>query len=259
VPPDLDLVRDWPLALSLAGIGALASGVNAVAGGGSLLSFPFLVAVRIPALEANATNAAGLWPGSLAGAIGFLNALGRTGRHIRPLLLPTVLGSVLGALLLVRLPERVFETAVPFLIVLAASILALQSRIKLWVERRHGRLPFAAGWALQLLVSVYGGYFGAGMGLMMLAAYSLYMEGDIHEWNAVKTWLGLFINLLAAAIFVAEGRVLWVAGASLGVGGIVGGFASARLSQRVNPDGLRIGVSLYGFVAAGWFAWKAFG
>ncbi len=255
---DLSLA-EWPTLLALAGVGAVASAINAVAGGGSLVSFPFLVWIRIPSLEANATNSAGLWPGALAGALGFLNLLHKAGHHLRALFFPTLVGSVLGAWLLVTSSQRAFEVVVPFLILGASVLLAFQPRIRAWASGPHGRVPGWAGLALQFLVAAYGGYFGAGMGIMMLAAFALYVDANVHELNAMKGWLGLVINFTSTLVFALQGRVLFVAGAALAAGAIVGGFAAARHSQRVDAEKLRVAIAAYGFATAGYFFWRAFG
>lgn len=248
---------DWTQALLLVVVGAVASGINAVAGGGSLLSFPFLsLGLGIPAKAANATNAIGLWPGSLSGALGFKELLPKTGRHMRVLALPTLLGSVAGAVLLITTKEKVFSSIVPFLLLLATVLLAFQPQIKSWALRHRSEISPTSGVVLQFLVSVYGGYFGAGMGIMMLACFALYMEGNIHELNAVKTWLGLIINLLASVVFVIQGLILLWPALWLTIGSLIGGYYAARLSLRVDPEKLRLWISAYGLLATAYFAWR---
>jgi uncharacterized membrane protein YfcA len=127
-------------------------------------------------------------------------------------------------------------------------------------------VPPPVAFILQFLVSVYGGYFGAGMGIMMLAAFSLYVDGDIHEYNAIKNWLGLIINLIATLVFMLPARVGvgggrpphidWSIAAPMILGSIIGGYAMARFSQRINSEKLRVVIAIYGFVAAGYFVWQ---
>ncbi len=253
-----ELALDAATAGLLFGVGAIASGINAVAGGGSLVSFPVLVSLGVPPLIANATNAVGLWPGSIGGGVGFLNALEPTKPYLKTLALPTLLGSVLGAGLLIVTPGRVFDLLVPLLILVASVLILVQPRVRAWSQQPHIRLPGWTGPALQLLVAVYGGYFGAGMGIMMLAAYSLFMEASIHEMNAVKTWLGVIINLTASLIFIAKGFVLAGPGIALALGAIVGGFAAARASQRVEGGRLRVAIGVYGLAMTGFFLWRTF-
>lgn len=248
--------NEWPQLLLLVVVGAVASAINAVAGGGSLISFPVLVGMGVPAVEANASNAVALWPGSLSSAVGFLNQLKKTQHFLKLLFIPTVLGSIGGAILLISTQQRVFDLLVPALILLATLLLAFQPRIKKWVASKHAHTSIWTGGFLQFLVSVYGGYFGAGMGILMLAAFGLFMEGNIHELNAVKTWLGLIINFAASAVFLARG-LIWVAPAlALMLGAIVGGYAAARISQKVESEKLRIAIVAYGFLMVGWFIWR---
>jgi uncharacterized membrane protein YfcA len=249
-------------------VGAVSSAINAVAGGGSLVSFPVLrLGFGMPSVAANMTNTSSLWPGSLAGGLGYSNLLGKTIHHLRVLLLPTLFGSLLGAWLLTATSARLFDVLVPILILFAATLLAVQPRIKAWATRGHTGVPPVVGFFLQFLVSVYGGYFGAGMGIMMLAAFSLYVEGDIHEYNALKNWLGLLINFIATLVFLLPGKTVgglaqphidWSIAAPMIVGSIIGGYAMARLSQRINSEKLRLIIAAYGFVAAGYFVYHLF-
>ncbi|MCO5296366.1 MAG: sulfite exporter TauE/SafE family protein [Fimbriimonadaceae bacterium] len=239
--------------------GAAASAINSVAGGGSLVSFPVLVAMGVPSLPANATNSVALWPGSLAGALGFRNLLPKTGHHLRTLAIPTFLGALVGALLLVNTGQKTFDLAVPVLILGATLLLAFQRRIKTWATRTSLHIPVAGGMAIQFFVAVYGGYFGAGMGIMMLAAFSLFVEGNIHELNAMKTWLGLFINFAASVLLLQQGLVVLVPALALTVGSIGGGYWAARVSQRVDSEKLRVWIAAYGFVMSAVFIWRALG
>ncbi len=245
-------------------VGAAASGINAVAGGGSLLSYPYLnVLLGVAAIPANATNSVGLWPGSLTGGLGFVKRLGATRRYLPAMIPPTVVGSVLGALLLLNTSDRAFRRAIPFLVLLAALLLLAQPRVKALVGKRA--LPPWAAPGLQLLVALYGGFFGAGMGIMMLACFALTMEGDLHELNAVKNWLSLIINFVCSGVFVLQGfltgRVLVLPPEAglLVLGGLLGGYGAAHLSQRVDPNRLRTVIAVYGLGMAAYFSVQAFG
>jgi len=239
-------------------VGALASGINAVAGGGSLISFPTLTfGLHLPTNIANATNSVSLWPGSLGGAFGFHNVFERTKPYLRQLLLPTILGASGGAYLFTVTSQRLFDVVVPFLILLAAILLLLQPKVKALVTRGERVLSARVGWILQFLVAVYGGYFGAGMGIMMLAAFALYMDANIHEINAVKSWLGVVINLFASGVFVLKGGLIdWPIAGALGLGSIFGGFLSARHSQRIHPDTLRVIIAVYGVGMAAYYLYR---
>lgn len=257
------MTADSPLGLAvLFSIGAVASAVNTVAGGGSLLSFPTLIfGFGVPSKEANATNALGLWPGSLGGALGFRNLYDQCKRHMRLLILPTLIGSIAGAWLLVSTDKKVFDFVVPILLLLAATLLLIQPKIKKFANDHLGKptISNATAWILQLLVAIYGGYFGAGMGIMMLAAFSLFMDGTIHEINAVKNWLGLIINAVASAFFVYKGLVLFIPGAVIAIGAILGGFLAGKYSQRVDPEKLRIIIAIYGVGMAVFYAIRTYG
>jgi uncharacterized membrane protein YfcA len=194
----------------------------------------------------------------MAGAFGFKNLFPKTKKYFRALFIPTVVGSVVGAELFINTSTKVFDRVIPWLILLAAVLLLFQPSVKTFAQR-HGRTTSpATGAILQLLVSIYGGYFGAGMGIMMLASFALFMEGTIHELNAVKAWLGLIINFAASVMFVFQGIIDPSVAIVLTLGSIVGGFYAAKFSQKVNPDKMRLIIAAYGMVAAAYFMYKAF-
>ncbi len=256
--------HDWPSLIVLLMVGAIASGINAVAGGGSLISFPTLTGVHLfgvhvgyslPMKEANATNSVGLWPGSLTGALGFGNLFHKTAHYMRCLWFPTLLGSLVGAWLLIATRENVFKEIVPALILLATILLAFQPQIKAWATKREAKISDWNAMILQFLVAAYGGYFGAGMGIMMLAVFTIYMEGNIHEINAVKGWLAVIINVVCSIVFIVKGLVVLVLGAAIALGAIIGGYFAARVSQRVDPNRLRLAIAGYGLLTAAYFAY----
>lgn len=262
---------DWPEFLLLVLIGAVASGINSVAGGGSLISFPALnLGFHIPTLEANATNAVGLWPGSLSGAWGFRKVLGATQGYLTLLALPTLVGSILGSWLLTVTDKKVFDFAVPILLFVATLLLWFQPNIKRLVLREGKPIPPWAAVVLQLFVAGYGGYFGAGMGIMMLAVFALFMDANIHEINAVKTILGVVINLTASILFLTTGGaepsgqsgtlqagiVYIVPAAALTIGSLIGGYYAAKWSQKVDPDRLRTWIAAFGVVMTANFAYR---
>ena len=228
------------LAIFVAGFGA--GMVNAVAGGGTLLSFPVLLWVGRDPVVANATNALALWPGAMASAYGFRRELAKAPRLLGLLLPPAVLGGVLGGWLLLRTGSRVFSEVVPYLVLAATLLLALQRPLRrlargpeLSDEQAHGGRA-AALVAGQLLVSIYGGYFGAGMGILMLATLGLYGIVDIHERNGLKNVLGAVINGVAGIYFAVSGAIDWTDGAILGVGAIAGGYAGASLGRKLSRN-----------------------
>jgi len=235
-------------ALIIFATGILAGAINAVAGGGTLLTFPILLWLGRDPILANATNALALWPGSLAGAYA-LRKEAYAARAILRWLLPIgVVGSFIGGVLLLATPTRVFSGIVPFLVLGATLLLAVQRPLKarLQMSASDGSAAQAAehssvqralvlGFA-QLLVSIYGGYFGAAAGILMLAAYGLFGVADIHQRNGIKNVLATVNNGVASAYFVFQGAVDWhdalVLSVSAVIGGYVGGALSRRLSQR---------------------------
>lgn len=215
------------------------------------------VGFAIPSVTANATNSVALWPGSLTGALGFWNLIKKEGHHFKTLLLPTVGGSLLGAYLLVKTSHQAFSEIVPWLILLAALLLIFQPKIKAFAAREGHVMSPVAGLIIQFFVSVYGGYFGAGMGIMMLGAFALMMEGDIHELNAVKNWLSLLINFVASAFFIYQGLVIFAVAIALTIGSLIGGFVAAKVSQKMDAEKLRIAIAIYGVAMAAFFFYRA--
>ncbi|MCX6636573.1 MAG: sulfite exporter TauE/SafE family protein [Acidobacteria bacterium] len=190
------------------GAGFLAGMINSVAGGGTLVSFPTLVWLGLPPVVANATNAVGIWPGSLGGAWGYRKELGRTEPRLLALVAPSLIGGILGALLLRWTPPATFGTLVPFLILFATILLMVQEPAQRWLRTTASRTPHtASSWLVgamlfQLLVAIYGGYFGAGIGILMLAALSILGLTDIHQMNGLKNVLAICINGVAALYFM---------------------------------------------------------
>lgn len=237
---------------ALLALAAVAAGlVNAVAGGGTLLTFPALLAAGVPPVAANATNTVALFPGQLASSLAYRTHIADERRRALVLSVPSLLGGGLGAWLLFALPESSFEAAVPWLIVFACLVLALQGQLKHLVARaRHANHP-AALWVAQLLIAVYGGYFGAGIGILMLAAMGILLPSSLQHANALKVLFSLLINATAAVYFVAMGAVLPAQAALMAAASIVGGFVGARVAQRLPPAGMRGFAIAVGLFAAG--------
>ena len=221
--------------------GAGAGVVNAVAGGGTLISFPLLIWVGRDPIVANATNALALWPGAAASAFAFRRELARAPRLLGLLLPSAVVGGALGGWLLLRTPSRVFATIVPYLVLAATVLLALQRPLRRLVRASdapdgevHGG-GRAVGLVLgQLAVSIYGGYFGAGMGILMLAAMGLYGLSDIHQRNGLKNVAGAVTNGIAGLYFAASGAIAWADALILGIGAVVGGYAGAAIGRKLS-------------------------
>jgi uncharacterized membrane protein YfcA len=231
---------------------AFAAGlVNAVAGGGTLITFPALMSTGVPPVAANATNTVALFPGQMASSWAYRSHIADERKRALALSVPSVIGGILGAVLLLELPESSFKVAVPWLILFACVVLALQTQLKrLVTSARHANHP-AALWVAQLLISIYGGYFGAGIGILMLAAMGIMLPSSIQHANALKVLFALLINAVAAVIFVAKGAVHVPEAALMAVASIAGGFAGTHLAKRLPPAGMRgfaIAVGLYAAV-----------
>jgi uncharacterized protein len=231
---------------------AFAAGiVNAIAGGGTLITFPALMATGVPPVDANATNTVALFPGQLASSVAYRSHIAEERRRALALSVPSILGGIVGAVLLLWLPERTFAVAVPWLILFACFVLGFQTQLKRLVSsRRHATHP-AALWVAQLLISIYGGYFGAGIGILMLAAMGIMLPSSIQHANALKVLFSLLINAVAAAIFVAKGAVHAPEAVLMASASIAGGFAGARLAQKLPPAGMRGFAVAVGLYAAG--------
>ena len=236
--------------------GLAAGAINSIAGGGTLISFPVLLWLGRNPIVANATNTVAIWPGSLAGVIGFRRELMSVRRWLLLLVLPSLAGAALGAWLLLRTPESTFERLVPILILVATLLLAAQEVI----TRRLGFVAQAhekptAGWvtfvfAFQFLVSVYGGYFGAGMGILMLAALGLIGLTDMHQMNGLKNLLAICINGVAAVYFIFSNSVIWGDVVTMALGSIIGGLLGARLARRLGRKFVRMLVVVIGVIMA---------
>jgi uncharacterized membrane protein YfcA len=234
--------------------GMLAGGINALAGGGSLVSFPALIWLGIPSVTANATNTLALWPGTLAGAWGYRRELSGADPRVYALMVPSIAGSIIGAVLLIRTPTEVFDRIVPFLILFATCLFMAQKPIqqRLNLAGSHEGRSHWLSWtmAFQFAVAVYGGYFGAGIGILMLAALSLMGHTDIHQMNGVKNLLATCINAVAAVYFVYAGMVLWSDALVMAAGAITGGVGGATIARRIGRDAVRRIVVIVGLVMA---------
>lgn len=243
----------WSMAVLFV-VGGLAASLNAVAGGGSLIAFPAQIALGASALQANATCSAALWLGGLASALGYYSQLHKTRHYLTWLAIPSAIGSLIGAWLLSITSERLFHQVVPALVLLATVLLALQPWLRPSGPRR---IPLFAVIALQFLICVYGGYFGAAMGILMLALMGLFIDGDLHQLNALKMWLAMIVNIIATVAFVWQGLVQIGPMLAIAAGALSGGYLAARMAQRVAPGRVRIVVVFLGFLLSLWFAYRA--
>ena len=232
----------------------IAGGINSIAGGGSLVCFPALIWLGVPSITANATSTVAMWPGTAASVWGYRRELRGADPRVYALILPSVIGGITGAVLLYRTPAAVFDRLVPVLILFATCLFMvqepLQRRFNLSVA--HAARSHWLSWTMvfQLAVGLYGGYFGAGIGILMLAALSLMGHTDIHQMNGIKALLGTCINVVASVYFVFAGLVFWPDALVMAAGAVVGGVSGAGIAQRIGRDAVRRLVVVVGFVMA---------
>ena len=256
----------------------IAGAINAVAGGGTLLTFTAL-GLQIPLRNANATNAALLTPASLSSAMAFLKELRAQWRLLLILLIPTVLGSYAGAVTLVNTSDEIFRRTVPFLILFAVLLFAFKDKINQWVKQLSGNtaapvlntageprisaLGYVWGIAFQFVIAFYGGYFGAGIGILMISSFSLMGLRDMHRMNAIKNPLAFMINGVATIRFLIDGLVVIPLAIPMSIAAITGGYLAAHMSRRINQKYLRAFVIVYGCIIAAylfaryWLGWLA--
>jgi uncharacterized membrane protein YfcA len=231
-----------PTAVLLFLAAALGSAINSVAGGGSFIAFPALLFAGIPAVPANATNSVALWPGSVASAFAYRRELGGSRRELLPLAVAGFVGGVAGSVLLLRTSESAFVVMVPWLLLFAAVLFTFGAPLARRLGSRLGKGgsgSLGAAVVAQALVSVYGGYFGGGMGIMMLAILTVLGMTDMHKMNAMKTVLGALVNGVAVVLFIVAGAVAWAPGLVMVVGGTLGGYAGAAAARKVDAKHVR--------------------
>ena len=240
----------------------LAGVLNAVAGGGSFLSFPALLGMNIPPVQANATNTVAIWPGQLTSIAAYRHDVRRNLGMAWLMGLAGLLGGTAGAVVLLNTPQKTFMHLVPWLLLVAASIFAVSGPVSRWLERRKGRMSgepqpkrvslfFAA-----VAVSFYVGYFGAGAGFLFMTLLALFGYQDIHAINALKVLANTLANGIAFLIFVVDGQVVWRYCLLAMVACAIGGYASASLARKVPQTVLRGTVVVIGLSMAAWFFWR---
>jgi len=241
------------VAIVLAGLAA--GTVNTIVGSGSLVTFPTLLFFGYPPLVANVSNTVGLVPGSISGAVGYRRELaGQRGRAI-PLAIAALLGGLTGGILLLVLPAAAFARIVPVLILVACGLVVIQPRVSRTLVARRGSAvrPQHGGPLLLATVyatGIYGGYFGAAQGVILVALLSIFLSDDLQRLNALKNVLAAVINGVAAILFIAVAPVAWAPAALLAVGSIVGGQVGARIGRRLPPTVLRAVIVVVGVVVA---------
>ena len=237
----------------LAALAALAAGaVNALAGGGTLITFPMLTFLGIPAVTANVTNTVALCPGYFGGTLAQWNDL-RGQKNRLWLVVPAgIVGGVVGGYLLLQTGEKLFKELVPYLILLASGLLAIQDPVRAWLVRRmgegHGAHLEKLVWLPVGLASVYGGYFGAGLSVIILSALGLTLEDSLTRLNALKQAVAFIVNVAAAIFFLFSGQVVWSAALVMAVGALIGGTLGGKLAGRIKPSALRWTVVVIGVI-----------
>jgi uncharacterized protein len=229
--------------------------MNAMAGGGTILTFPALLLLGENAIVANATSTVALLPGAAASMAGYRREVREHRAWLTTLLLPSLVGGAIGSMLLLRTPARIFETMAPWLILFATALFFIQGAVARWSAAPHpgalSRRRRIAVMAFQLGVAIYGGYFGAGIGILMLAALGFLGLSDIHAMNGLKNFFGIAINLVAAAVFIVRGAVAWPPALIMAAGAIAGGYFGAGLARSIGRRNARLAVVVIGiFVAA---------
>ncbi len=235
----------------------LGGAINSVAGGGTLIAFPSLLAFGVSPVIANATNTAALLPGSISSAIAYRQDIPDQRKLLLTLTVPSIVGGLLGAVALIADPQ-VFGIIVPYLVLFATLLFAGRSLFNR-LSRQNGDTEKPVSWAgniwgvlFQLIVATYGGYFGAGIGILMLASLSIMGLHNIHRMNAVKTALAAAINSVALVYFVLRNQVNWPLAILMAIGAVIGGYTGARLAKRVNQDYVRGFVVIAGLIVSAW-------
>jgi uncharacterized membrane protein YfcA len=239
--------------LLLAGAGVVAGAVNAAVGSGTLLTYPLLLASGLPPVVANGTNSLGVAPGGLSAAWVYRGELEGRKAQVRVMALTGCVGAVVGALLVIALPARVFEVVVPWLILSACVLVLVQPTLQRWLRSRGidpTSLPRRALIPVLLGIGVYAGYFGAAQGVILMAALGTMYDTDLQRSNAVKNIVGGLSNVMAAAVFAIAGVVMWAPALALAVGAIAGGLIGAPFARRLPEPVLRGLIVAVGLVAA---------
>lgn len=238
----------------LAAAAFIAGAINAVAGGGSLISFPALIAVGYPPVVANITNTVALWPGYIGGSISYAAQLSGQRRRVLVLTAPSILGAFVGSAILLYTPAESFEAIVPFLILFAAGLMAVQARLGAWVakyrpERADADFNIEVMGGVFIL-AIYGAYFGAGLGILTLAVLGILLPDELHRSNALKGLLSAIINAAAVAYFALFGPVEWIPALVMAGAALAGGYYGVGAARRLSPRWLRLVIIVYAVVIA---------
>lgn len=234
---------------------AVAAAINSVAGGGTFLTFPVFIMNGLTPLQANVMSTIALWPGAVASSYGYRKMLVADIKKLLPLLIIGVIGGAAGSLTLLHTPEIFFKRLVPWLLLFATLIFTFGRYGIVWMRSYspNANEYYNLGLTLQLLIAFYGGYFGAGIGILILAVLQMLGLSNIHEMNALKTLLATAINVATVIIFIIEGQVIWHLAFIMIAGGIFGGYVGVKLALKIPPKYIRWFVSCIGFSMSFYF------
>ena len=241
--------------------GLVAGGVNALAGGGSLITFPSLIAVGLPSVDANVTNSVSVFPGYVASVAGSRADLAGQSGRVKRILPASILGGVAGCALLLLTPARAFEMIVPFLVLAAAGTLAFQERLRGLVGHPRALSPRRQAVTLQIVVfagAIYGGYFGAALGVMYVAALALILDESLNRINALKNVLSAAVGFVTLIVFAIFAPIHWGAALTLAPATIIGGYAGARLARRLPARVLKVLIVSFGTAIGLLLLYRAF-
>jgi len=227
---------------------ALGAGlINAVAGGGSFLTFPALVFTGVPSIVANATSTVALFPGVLASAWAYRKEMETLNIPVKPAIVASIAGGISGAVLLLSTSQKAFDAVIPWLLLAATIVFAIGPRVTTIFKRKSWIGPKALV-IFHYFVGIYGGYFGGAVGIIILAVWSLAGLRDIHAMNAGRTLLGGLMNAAAVVLFIIARRVWWAQAAVMLIAAVIGGYAGARIARRLNPSLIRTAIIVFGLL-----------
>jgi uncharacterized membrane protein YfcA len=254
-------------ALILAAASFGAGVMNAMAGGGTILTFPSLIFLGLPSIAANATSTVGLLPAAMTSLYGYVDEVREQRKWLKTLFLPSLIGGAIGSVLLLRTPEKTFALLAPLLILFATVLFIVQGLLARRAARRETEAPAAVKdgpsqgrWTLaivlQLAVAIYGGYFGAGIGILMLSLLGFLGLSNIHAANGIKNFFNFCINVVAAGYFMLKGAVVWPEALVIVCGSAFGGYAGARFAKRIGKEKARVAVVVIGLVVTAILFWQ---
>lgn len=241
--------------------------MNAMAGGGTILTFPSLIFLGLPSIAANATSTVGLLPAAMTSLYGYIDEVREQRQWLKTLFLPSLIGGAIGSVLLLRTPEKTFAVLAPLLILFATVLFIVQGFLASRAARKGAETPAATkdgpsqgrralAVVLQLAVAIYGGYFGAGIGILMLSLLGFLGLSNIHAANGIKNFFSFCINVVAAAYFMLKGAVVWPVALVIVCGSAFGGYAGARFAKRIGKEKARVAVVVIGLVVTAILFWQ---